>query len=240
MVSNVLRQKDRQGHDQHEHLRTKCSCWVSWLGWWKWWGWSIPLGVEAMMCEEWLKDQGMIKPIGGTFERTWLLSNTAWLARGRSWGSQQAEVGSGESQIGPRGMASSCGELLPSVGATWRGTSGPLLGWSPVEKLWEGFFSDHRSGWMRSPPRSLPTLRFYTSHLCNPFLVLAEKGRMSCLLWLSLLAPFLSFIINCYLLRAIMGSPVICAIQRKTRSMSLIDPRIRNYPSRFCPRKVLN
>ena len=126
-----------------------------------------------------------------------------------------------------------------------KGASGAELGWSPLEKLWEGFFSDHPSrGWMRSPPGSLPALRFCPSHLYNPFLLLAEKGS-TCLLWLSLLAPFLSFLINCYLLRAILGSTVIlpnvCYSKEKLAHVwkVLIDPWIRNYPSIFCPWKVL-
>ena len=150
-----------------------------------------------------------------------------------------------QGQMGPRGMASSSWELLPSAGAAWKGFQADL-GWSPLEKLWEGFFSDHPSrGWMRSPPASLPALRVCPSHLFNPFLLLAEKGSTCCLLWLSLLAPFLSFLINCYLLGAILGSTVILPNVYYSKEKlthvwkALIDPWIRNYPSIFCPWKVL-
>lgn len=102
------------------------------------------------MCGKWLKGQGMFSPNRGTLRGPVVqhcMVGTWWELRfpaDRQW----------QGQMGPRGMASSSWELLPSAGAAWKGPKAEL-GWSPLERLWEGFFSDHPSrGWMRSPPGS--------------------------------------------------------------------------------------
>lgn len=116
---------------------------------WKWRKCSVPLALEAMMCEKWLKDQGPFNPKGGKFEGTRCPALRGWHEAGaevssRLRGGNRRKSPAGRS--GPKGRASSCWKLIHSVGVFWKGTSGRLR-LVTLEKLWKGFFSDHWSGW---------------------------------------------------------------------------------------------
>lgn len=72
-------------------------------------------------------------------------------------------------QKGAQRKGFSCWELLHLVGHPERGLQADS-GWKSEsgQKLWEGFLSDHWSGgWIKRSPRSLPTLRFFTTHLTS-------------------------------------------------------------------------
>lgn len=82
-MSNIVRQKDGKEETQltwtsRQWVRLPGTCpaklssalWNQTCCKWKWRKCSVPLALEAMMCEKWLKDQGPFNPKGGKFEGT--------------------------------------------------------------------------------------------------------------------------------------------------------------------------